>query len=193
VIGTRLLHHLASVTFTSEPTKCPRQAEATMAIQVAHRPRWRRNTWTRRAILLDRIRNDWNRWLDRLEQRGWSLPRRRRVYGGTRWPGGPRPRTCSYCGSAHPDDAIRMVLAGWDVEATTKSYKRYLHPPGWAEARRRWHVAVRAGVDPVESFGGPASPVPPVKVYVTHFNDTQRQAFNAALHAADDRAEKRTH
>ena len=69
-----------------------------------------------------------------------------------------QPRTCSYCGGIHPDDAVALVKAGWRVEPTTKGYKRYLAPPE-----------------------GRPHPVPPVKLYVQHFDAAQVAAFNDAL------------
>lgn len=73
--------------------------------------------------------------------------------------GGEQPRTCSFCGGVHPEDAIALIAVGnWRVEGTTKGYKRYLQPP----------------------HGFP-SPVPPVKLYVQHFNEDQIARFNGAL------------
>jgi hypothetical protein len=114
---------------------------------------------------------------DRWDHHSWSG-----VYstpdgcGGT-WPSFPqgfeRPRTCSHCGGVHPEDAITLLHLGWEVEATTKSYKRYLEPPGYTAAmesalRNEEHKVVR-------------SPAPPVKVYVQHFNEDQISRFNALL------------
>lgn len=79
--------------------------------------------------------------------------------GGDRWEWRWQPRTCSYCGGVHPDDAIRLISEGWRSGGTTKSYKRYLEPSG------KW------------------SPVPPVKLYVHHFDDEHIKRFNAALDA----------
>lgn len=93
--------------------------------------------------------------------------------------GGEQPRTCSFCGGVHPDDAIALIEAGWTVDCTTKAYKRYLEPPGYHDYMLRiqaagWNVE-RAGEPRVES------PVPPVKLYVQHFNAEQIARFNAAL------------
>jgi hypothetical protein len=68
-----------------------------------------------------------------------------------------QPRTCSFCGGIHPDDAITLVVNGWRTDMTDKGYKRYMEPPG------------------DESIS------PPVKLYAQHFTDSQREAFNAAL------------
>lgn len=95
------------------------------------------------------------------------------------WPVGfDHPRTCSYCGGVHPDDAIALLRAGWEMEGTGKSYKRYLHPPGY-------HVATQLDIDAIRSGEkvppGVGSPVPPVKVYVWHFDQKQIDAFNEVL------------
>lgn len=74
------------------------------------------------------------------------------------------PRTCSFCGGIHPDDAIALIGMGWTVDPTTKGYKRYLEPP--------------------KAVGGEElkwSPVPPVKLYVYHFTTEQIDRFNAIL------------
>lgn len=70
------------------------------------------------------------------------------------------PRSCSFCGGIHPDDAIRLVREGWKVEATGKFYKRYLNPP--------------------DGLGV----VPPVKLYVFHFDLEARKLFNLAIGGA---------
>lgn len=84
----------------------------------------------------------------------------------------PVPRTCSFCGSIHPDDAFRLIEAGWEIEIA-KSYKFYLNPPGYREHMDR---CLRG------EFGdGYHSPVPPVKGYSPHFNEEQVKRLNAAL------------
>jgi hypothetical protein len=95
--------------------------------------------------------------------------------------GGEQPRTCSFCGGIHPDDAIALIKAGWTVDATTKSYKRYLEPPGYRDYMERIR---RAGYN-VEAAGEPrvASPVPPVKLYTQHFSPEQIAAFNQVMRA----------
>jgi hypothetical protein len=123
-----------------------------MAVQLEHVAKWERDRWNRHG--------DSDRWPD----------------------GYPYPRTCSYCGGAHPDDVVALVKAGWEVESTTKYYKRYLHPPGWREHLRRTLAVIRAGLLEGESHqSSPISPVPPVKVYVMHFSQEQIDAFNAAV------------
>ncbi len=100
------------------------------------------------------------------------------------WSWGP-PRTCSYCGGIHPDDAILLVKEGWEVETTGKSYKRYLGPPGTHQR----HVSVmnnlRNGDGTLQSVPSVWSPTPPVKMYVYHFSQEQIERFNAALKAGE--------
>lgn len=45
---------------------------------------------------------------------------------------GLRARHCSFCGSLHPDDFMRLVEQGWIVGPTDKSYKAYLGSPDGA-------------------------------------------------------------
>lgn len=93
---------------------------------------------------------------------------------------GEQPRTCSFCGCVHPDDAVALIRAGWTCEATTKGYKRYLEPPGYAA----WHLKTLREVS-VQDWGKTKppypSPIPPVKLYTMHFSAEQVEAFNAAL------------
>lgn len=97
------------------------------------------------------------------------------------WPGDV-PRTCSYCGGIHPEDAIRLVTEGWEVEATGKSYKRYLNPPGTAAKRVAVLANLRAGISQMEVTADQVwGPTPPAKLYTDHLNDEQIGRFNAAL------------
>lgn len=92
---------------------------------------------------------------------------------------GEQPRTCSFCGGVHPEDAVALIRAGWTSGATTKAYKSYLEPPGYAD----WLQKALAA--PFEDWGKTKppcpSPIPPVKLYVMHFSPAQIDAFNAAL------------
>ena len=38
-------------------------------------------------------------------------------------------RTCSYCGSIHPQDVLDMRKKGWRAERSDKPYKGYMHAP----------------------------------------------------------------
>lgn len=74
-----------------------------------------------------------------------------------KWPEGfPKPRTCSFCGSVHPDDLLALVKAGWTCEMSTKRYKSYWHPPK-------------------------GQVIPPVKLYSNHVTQEQAKELNAAL------------
>lgn len=98
-----------------------------------------------------------------------------------KWSWGP-PRTCDFCGGIHPDDAIKLIEEGWEVEPTGKNYKRYLNPPGSAVR----HMAVIASLqdpkrEPFEGVPSIWTPTPPVKLYVAHFEQSHVDAFNAIL------------
>lgn len=97
------------------------------------------------------------------------------------WPEGfVRPRSCSFCGGAHPDDAIGLMAAGWEVERTGKSYKRYIQPPGFGDYQKALVASIRdQGLDTFEY--GFVLPTPPVKIYISHFDQDQIDRFNAAL------------
>lgn len=90
------------------------------------------------------------------------------------------PRTCSFCGGIHPDDAIALVKSGWEVEATGKNYKRYLHPKGYGKNCEAVIARIKNTELPWPEFW---NPVPPVKLYTMHFNQEQIDAFNAAIKA----------
>lgn len=92
-------------------------------------------------------------WLFRLRRRLFCFGGRQRcgrrsgnpvtskVFGGDKplpdtWDIGPDGnRTCSYCGSLHPDDLMEicrrtLVDERYGIEGTTKSYKVYVRQPG---------------------------------------------------------------
>ena len=88
-------------------------------------------------------------WLFRLRQRLFAFrgrqrcPRRDEGWQGESserlpdtWDIGPdRNRTCSYCGSIHPDDLDVIIQkartdARYGIEGTTKGYKVYIRQPG---------------------------------------------------------------
>ncbi len=97
-----------------------------------------------------------------LWERGWHGLRNRLpnpYQGGTQWRWPRAPRTCSFCGCAHPDDVIQLLEEGWRLERTTKGYKHYVEPPrssGW-------------------------SPVPPVKLYGARVSEAQVDRINVAM------------
>jgi hypothetical protein len=83
----------------------------------------------------------------------------------------------------HPEDAIRLVKEGWEVDATGKSYKRYLNPPGTKTSLGAAIAGIRAGREPGQGVPSVWSPGPPVKLYVAHFSDADVKTFNEALAA----------
>ncbi|MFG7180722.1 hypothetical protein ACGYQ5_14435 [Burkholderia pseudomallei] len=74
-------------------------------------------------------------------------------------PAAPKPRTCSYCHGAHPDDVIPLLVAGWHLQTTDKPYKFYLRPP--------------SGHDPV----------PSVEVYLAHWSQQQVMRADEVMRA----------
>lgn len=81
------------------------------------------------------------------------------------------PRACSYCGSLHPGDALRLLREGWTQEmATGKRYKAYLYPPADLEA-----VRMKLGGDRPDQRD-PASVLP--KLYVHHMSQEQIKELN---------------
>lgn len=99
------------------------------------------------------------------------------THGMWLWPWGPA-RTCSFCGGIHPEDAIRLAREGWEGQPTTKGYKWYLNPPGTEQKREAFLRSLTAPEIVAPSVW---SPVPPVKLYVMHFDAAQAEAFNAEL------------
>ena len=88
------------------------------------------------------------------------------------------PRTCSFCGGVHPEDALALLTAGWEGETTGKDYKRYLHPPGFLRHMDTVLEAMRAQCSGLPAF---LDPIPPVKLYVYHLDQPQILAFNRVL------------
>ena len=96
-----------------------------------------------------------------------------------------KPRTCSFCGSIHPEDAIKLLKEGWEIEATGKGYKRYLEPPGYKKAMEKLIGNVRqrnleAEDNPFDN-NETWSPTPPVKLYTMHFDQEERNLFNIEI------------
>lgn len=97
------------------------------------------------------------------------------------WSWGPA-RSCSFCGCVHPEDALNLLKEGWESETTGKSYKRYLHPPGW----KTWCEAFSASIKDVNREPGQGvpsiwEPTPPMKLYVQHMSDDQIKEYNAIM------------
>jgi hypothetical protein len=94
-------------------------------------------TCPRRMVNLDgEARDTWvrNRW----DSKAATFPK-----------GYEKPRTCTWCGGIHPDDAIALIGAGFRLEETDKGYKFYMHP-----------------VDGTYT-------IPPIKLYLAHFSNEQ--------------------
>lgn len=110
--------------------------------------------------------------------------------------------SCSFCGSLHPADFLRLVSEGWIVGATDKTYKAYLARPYSAEEvasrRAQWEVtdptvrAVReigerdgktaeqiaADVDKVAEVAlSPSLGATIAKFYFQHLDEAQRAEF----------------
>lgn len=103
------------------------------------------------------------------------------VYDGRSWPIAYKPpRTCSFCGGANPEDAIQLMMEGWEVESTGKDYKRYLHPPGYESHMDKLTDASKR-LEDLEKFGKFIDPSPPVKLYTQHFTPDHIAIFNALL------------
>jgi len=129
--------------------------------------------------------SDWGPWehvenLDHWEVDCWGLR------DSDRWPDSfLKPRTCSFCGGAHPRDVIALLNSGWEVEGTTKGYKRYLHPPGYTAYMEQWLAYHRSQYADDKPLPKPTvkfvDPIPPVKVYVYHFSEAEINEFNALL------------
>lgn len=131
-------------------------------------------------------------WLWRLRQRLFCVRGRQRcgrreesVFGMSPQYGGDKPlpdtcdlgpdgnRTCSYCGSIHPDDLMaicRKTLTDerYGVEGTTKSYKVYVRQPG-----------VRNAGEGAIKFYMHHAPAEPSK--------QEQEIFSAALRATTER------
>lgn len=82
----------------------------------------------------------------------------------TYWPS--PPRTCSFCGCAHPADVIEMMKEGWEAEVAKPGRKWYLNPPGTQECREKMLKGMRANPNNIINEG--RTPVPPVKIYAAH-------------------------
>jgi len=156
--------------------------------------RWRRRLiyWLHNGPLAKRARLicDWGwavarrRDFDRLGMLARLIAERFNWYqGGTRWEWPWQPRTCSFCGGAHPDDILQLMRERWEIEGTDKGYKRYVQPPGSSARHEAFIVHMRDNAkrmrEPAEGWRSEGwSPVPPVKLYVQHFSEEQVKRFN---------------
>ncbi len=97
------------------------------------------------------------------------------------WSWGP-PRTCSYCGGIHPEDAIRVMQEGWEVEGTDKFYKKYINPPGTHTQHEAFIASIKDHKrEPGQGVPSVWSPAPPVKLYTDHLTQDQIDRFNEVL------------
>lgn len=104
------------------------------------------------------------------------------------WPWGPA-RSCSFCGSVHPDDAFRLLEDGWEGEVATKRYKVYLAPPGTRTRTIAFLASIRDySREPGRGVPSVWSPTPPVKLYTQHLDDAQLDRLNRMLRESPDRA-----
>ena len=146
--------------------RCPRRDENPQADYMCPLPdEWWENSW-----VLD---------LDKLQHEQATL-----AAGGTCWRWDWMPRTCSYCGSLHPEDVLKLLAEGWEHEkATGKNYKGYLHPPGYHDHCQRVLGAIgdEAAEQKVFAESKFWSPVPCTKLYIMHFSKEQIGQLNAAI------------
>ena len=163
---------------------CARRCELGPNHMEEHKDTWNRKHWDHKY-----------RWAGTKSWTDEKGKRRQEKIGPKRqgWKHPWLPRACSYCGSIHPDDAIKLIEEGWEVEGSTKSYKHYLNPPG---DRLRYEVLV--GKRSIESLTPEEqtiiknywSPTPPVKLYMLHLTKDHVHRLNAAVEKA--RAAKET-
>jgi hypothetical protein len=98
-----------------------------------------------------------------------------------RFPASWQPRVCSFCGGAHPEDVLRLIAEGWEVEPSLKGYKGYLHPPGYTQSMQGAMRKMGRGMDPIRALAERPSvsdPTPPVKIYAQHFSPAQLEELN---------------
>lgn len=122
-------------------------------------------------------------WLFRLRQRIFAHAGKQRC--GDRGQGSEMPdtwdwgpddnRTCSYCGSIHPEDFVKVARRAlgderYEIEGTMKSYKYYIRQPGVRNA----------------SEGA-------IKFYTMHGNFSEKELLiiNGALKVSSERFEQR--
>jgi len=109
--------------------------------------RWRRDRWKTSQEEADRERSEF-----KAKYPGSDM-------GNTYWEWGTQPRTCSFCGSVHPDDLVQLLRHGWRLEPSDKGYKFYVEP----EVHR------------------PSGLIPPAKFYRMHASPEQIEEIHRAL------------
>lgn len=110
----------------------------------------------------------------------WRVGRWKERDRATRWEWEWEPRVCSFCGGVHPEDVLKLVREGWEVDPSTKRYKIYLGPPGTRTSQQALLKSLRAHrpgpEDMSDVFKRVPSvwiPNPPVKIYFQHFSQEQ--------------------
>lgn len=73
---------------------------------------------------------------------------------------------CSFCGSLHPEEFLKLISEGWVVEPTDKTYKAYL----------------TQAVEGAKRVAAPGEPLPSArsgraKFYYQHFSEEQMRRF----------------
>ncbi|MCI0391871.1 MAG: hypothetical protein MOB07_24275 [Acidobacteria bacterium] len=75
-----------------------------------------------------------------------------------------KPRTCSLCGCANPEDAQGLIEAGWQLELMRDRMKGWLRPP------------VQLDQKPDDKLPY-VLPTPPVTLYAAHYTPSQWASF----------------
>lgn len=106
---------------------------------------------------------------------------------GGDWPQeyGAPPRACSYCGGLHPDDAINLVNAGWEVDTNTSASKWILEPPG-STALNKVLIEAIGSHSGMEDVVPPHSIKPQVKFYAQHASSEQVETMLAKIKQQGD-------
>jgi len=96
------------------------------------------------------------------------------------WPSelGVAPVACSYCGCIRPEDAIRIIEAGFEISPSTKSYKWYIEVPGHAKHHKMTISAIQN--DQLDSIKDHKliSVGLPIKLYAHHLTPEQISVLN---------------
>jgi hypothetical protein len=162
-----------------EPQTCPRRAEG-LAFGSDGADRWTLENW--RFTDPEEARKSNVAESERKNLEAAAKGYKSTSYSNDRywlWPGpGPMPRTCSYCGGVHPEDALKLKKEfKFEIGSTTKRYKVYIEPPGYGIEQLNSLTNMQAGVDPVEAFikNKVRAIYPPLKAYSPHFTTEQWQ------------------
>ena len=99
------------------------------------------------------------------------------------WEGpGEHPRTCSYCGSVHPEDVIKLIEQGWEIHPSTKSYKWYIELPGTADHQAGFLKAIGNDEYMEAEKANPFKRLSsPMKLYGQHTDKDQQNRLNRLL------------